>query len=85
MTLRTERSLQYEHELILWAAELVRGEFRDTSWRAFWTTQVDGRAVVDVARELGVTSGSIYMSRSRILARIRTKIQEVLDDSESQA
>jgi len=79
-----ERSLQYEHELILWAAELVRGEFRDTSWRAFWTTQVDGRAVVDVARELGVTSGSIYMSRSRILARIRTKIQEVLDDSERQ-
>ena len=79
------RSQQYEHELILWAAELVRSEFRDTSWRAFWATQVEGRAVADVARELGVTSGSIYMSRSRIFARIRAKISEVLDDSEQQS
>ena len=75
-----ERSKQYEHELILWAAELVRSEFRDTSWRAFWATQVDGRSVVDVARELSVTPGSIYMSRSRIFARIRSHIAEVMED-----
>lgn len=75
-----ERAQLYEHELILWAAELVRGEFRETSWRAFWATQVDGRSVADVASELGVTPGSIYMSRSRIFARIRTRIAEVLDD-----
>lgn len=75
-----ERSKQYEHELILWAAELVRGEFRETSWRAFWATQVDGRSVPDVAGELGVTPGSIYMSRSRIFARIRLRISEVLDE-----
>lgn len=79
-----ERSKLYEHELILWAAELVRSEFRDTSWRAFWATEVEGRTVADVARELGVTPGSIYMSRSRILARIRAKISDVLDDSERQ-
>jgi len=79
-----ERSQLYEHELILWAAELVKGEFRDTSWRAFWATEVEGRTVADVARDLGVTPGSIYMSRSRIFARIRAKISDVLDDSERQ-
>ncbi len=79
-----ERTRQYEHELILWAAELVRGEFRETSWRAFWMTQVEGRPVTHVARELGVTPGSIYMSRSRIFARIRSRIADVLDDSERQ-
>lgn len=67
----------YEHELIVWAAEQVRADFRETSWKAFWATQIEGREVAEVARELRVTPGSIYMSRSRILARIRRKIAEV--------
>ena len=75
-----EQARRYEHELILWAAELVRGEFRASSWRAFWATQIEGRSVADVAEELGDTTGSIYMSRSRIFARIRSHIEEVLDD-----
>lgn len=69
---------QYEHELIVWAAEQVRGEFRESSWKAFWATQVEGKSVADAAAEIGVSAGSIYMSRSRIFARIREKIDEVL-------
>lgn len=72
---------QYEHEMIIWAAEQVRSEFRDTSWKAFTTTVIDGQSVAHVARELNVTPGSIYMSRSRIMARIRTKIQNLLSES----
>ncbi len=72
---------RYEHELIVWAAEQVRDEFIDTSWVAFWATVVDGKSVRDVAAELGISCGSIYMSRSRIMARIRRKVDEVLDDS----
>jgi len=71
----------YEHELVVWAARQVHDEFQETSWKAFWETLVAGRAVGDVAKELGVTPGSIYMSRSRIMARIRTTIREVDDDS----
>ena len=67
---------EYEYELILWAAEEVRDEFRESSWRAFRETVIEGRPVADVANELGLSAGSIYMSRSRILARIRAKIAE---------
>jgi len=77
-----EHVRQYEQELILWAAELVRAEFRENSWRAFWETHVEGRSVAEVSQELGVTAGSIYMSRSRIFARIRNRIEEVLVDEE---
>lgn len=31
---------QYQHELIVWAAEQVRREFLETSWRAFWATVI---------------------------------------------
>ena len=71
---------QYEQELILWAAERVRSEFRESSWRAFCETEVAGRSTADVAKELGVSSGSVYMSRSRIFARIRVIIEEVLNE-----
>ena len=70
---------QYQHELIVWAAEQVRHEFLETSWRAFWATVIDERLVDDVAEELGVSPGSIYMSRSRIMARIKKKVAEVDD------
>ena len=76
-----EQADRYEHELIVWAAEQVRDEFIDTSWAAFWATVIDGKPVQVVATDLGISRGSIYMSRSRIIARIRMKVDEVLDDS----
>jgi len=77
---RDEQTEAYEYELVVWAAEQVRGEFRETSWKAFWATLIDGRPVADVAAELGITPGSIYMSRSRIMARIRAKVREIVDE-----
>ena len=68
---------KYQHELIVWAAGQIRQEFLETSWRAFWSTVIDGRSVDEVAKELGVTPGSIYMSRSRIMSRIKLKVQEI--------
>jgi RNA polymerase sigma-70 factor (ECF subfamily) len=70
---------RYEHELIVWATEQVRSEFIDTSWAAFRATVIEGRSVNDVAADLHISCGSIYMSRSRIMARIKTKIEEVMD------
>ncbi len=70
----------YEHELIVWAAEQVRHEFIESSWAAFWATVIEQRSVQDVAEELNLTPGSIYMSRSRIMARIKKKISKVLAD-----
>jgi RNA polymerase sigma-70 factor (ECF subfamily) len=73
-----EREAEYEYELVVWAAEQVRGEFLESSWKAFWATLIEGRSVAEVAAELGVSPGSVYMSRSRLMARIRSKVQEVM-------
>lgn len=72
LSIDTEQAKQYDHELILWATDLVRSEFRENSWRAFWETQVEGRSVAYVAAELGVTTGAIYMSRSSVLYTLAT-------------
>lgn len=71
---------KYQHELVVWAAEQVRHEFLETSWQAFWATVIEGQTVDHVASALGVSPGSIYMSRTRIMARIRKLVAEVEDE-----
>ncbi len=68
---------EYEHELIVWAADQVRNEFHETSWKAFKATVIEGRSVAETAGALGISAGSIYMSRSRILAKIRQRVQSL--------
>lgn len=68
---------EYDREVFVFAAEQIRREFREQSWKAFWQTAIEGRDTADVASELGVERGAIYMSRSRIMARIRAKIEEL--------
>ena len=70
-----EQQKPYQHELIVWAAHQVKSEFIESSWQAFHDTMIQQRSVEEVATELNVTAGSIYMSRSRILARIRKKLE----------
>ncbi|MFO0869315.1 MAG: sigma-70 family RNA polymerase sigma factor [Pirellulales bacterium] len=63
--------------LFRWAAQEVRRECRDTTWRAFWETAVEGREAADVARELDVQVGVVYVARSRVMKRLREKVEAV--------
>jgi RNA polymerase sigma factor (sigma-70 family) len=66
--------LEHQRQVFVWAAEKVRGSFRPKSWQAFWLTAVDNRSADDVANELGMTKGSIYIARSRVMAKLKEKI-----------
>lgn len=71
---------RYQNELIVWAAQRVRKEFLETSWQAFWATVIEQQSVDQVAKDLNISTGSIYMSRSRIMVRIRKIIATVLEN-----
>lgn len=68
--------LEYRREVFAWAAARVRGEFRESSWRAFWETAVSGRDAAAVAAELKITVGAVYIARCRVAARLREKVQQ---------
>jgi RNA polymerase sigma-70 factor (ECF subfamily) len=70
----------YQWRLFQWAADRVRGEFREATWQAFWDTAVLARDIREVARSLRVSTGAVYIARSRVTARIRTEIQAVEGD-----
>ncbi len=75
-----EWRLAYEQRLLDWAAGQVRGEFREATWQAFWQTAVERVGPQDVASRLGTTVGAVYAAKSRVLARLRQKIEQARCD-----
>jgi RNA polymerase sigma factor (sigma-70 family) len=68
--------LEYRRSVFRWAASQIQGEFRPATWQAFWRTCVEGRAVRDVAQELELSVGAVYVARSRVMARLHACVEQ---------
>jgi RNA polymerase sigma factor (sigma-70 family) len=66
---------EHRRRLLHWAADRVRDEFSEAAWEAFWKTGVEGQSAEDAARALGLTVGTVYQYKSRVVARIRREIE----------
>jgi RNA polymerase sigma-70 factor (ECF subfamily) len=72
----------YERQVLGWAADRVRPEFQETTWRAFWLTAVEGRPGPEAAAALGMSLGAVHVARSRVLARLRAVVRELMGEEE---
>ncbi len=68
-----------ERALFARALDLIRAEFEERTWSAFWRTAVEGRPARDVADELGMTPGAVRVAKSRVLHRLRQELGDVLE------
>jgi len=64
-----------EANLIRRALELVRPEFAEHTWQACIQTAVEGRRPAEVAAELEMTVGAVYVARSRVLNRLKSELE----------
>jgi RNA polymerase sigma factor (sigma-70 family) len=76
-----EFATEFRRRAFAWAATRVRDEVAPATWQAFWQTGVENRPVADVAAELGMTAGAVYVARSRVLARLREQVEQLTADS----
>lgn len=67
----------FQQQLFRVAAEQVKDHFAPATWQAFWQTAVEGKKAADVARELGMSVGAVYVARSRVLARLAEQVQQL--------
>lgn len=75
-----EFDTELKRHAFLWVANEVRGEFEPRTWQAFWSTTVENHSIRNAASSLGMSVGAVYIARSRVMGRLRTRIQEITLD-----
>ncbi len=69
--------LEYRKQMFDWAAEKVKPEFEEKTWKAFWQSTVAEEPGVEVAKSLGMTPSAVYVAKSRVIARLRACVAAV--------
>jgi RNA polymerase sigma-70 factor (ECF subfamily) len=72
--------IERKREVLRWAAEKTRPQFKEETWRAFWLTGVEGESIEDVARLLGKSPGAVRIARCRVLARLKQHAKRLDED-----
>ncbi len=75
--------VEYRRRVFHWAADQVRDEFRASTWQAFWLTAVEGQDPRTAAQASGISVGAVYIARSRVMARLKSIIEQVEGESVS--
>jgi RNA polymerase sigma factor (sigma-70 family) len=73
------RTIEFEYRRRLFhvAARSIEADFSAQAWQAFWQTAVESRPVIRVAEDLEMSVGAVYIAKSRVLARLRERVQQI--------
>ena len=63
-----------QQQLFRWAFQQIKPEFKESTWKAFQLTTIEQQSPAAVAEQLGVSTGAVYVSRSRVISRLKEKI-----------
>jgi RNA polymerase sigma-70 factor (ECF subfamily) len=75
----SEEAAEVNH-VLRQALELVRADFEEATWKAFWQTAVEGRDMADVAAELGLSANAVRIAKSRVRSRLRQEFGELIEE-----
>lgn len=68
---------EYKRIVFQRAADSIRHEFSESTWQAFWLTGVEALDTKDVSMRLSLSTGAVYIARSRVLARLKERVREI--------
>lgn len=60
------------------ALQLIRGDFSQSTWQAFWSMAIEGRPSAEVTEALGVTREAARRAKYRVLRRFREEVEGLL-------
>ena len=68
-----------QHALFLRALEIIRQEFAEHTWSAFWLVVVEGRTAKEAGESLGMKPGTVRVAKSRVLHRLRHQLGDLIE------
>ncbi len=71
--------IEYQREVFRLVAADVSSEVSERIWQAFWRSSVENQSIESVASQLGMSSGAVYIARSRVMARLRRAAAKFLE------
>lgn len=75
--------LEYQRQIAAIAMQRIQPEFQESTWRAFQLTAVDGLPAPVVAERTGLSTGAVYVAKSRVLARLKSEVEAVRKQEEN--
>ena len=69
-----------DSSLVMRAADLVRSEFSDATWQAFWQVAIEDKPTDVVAQQLHMSTAAVRQANYRVRRRIRAELQDFFDD-----
>lgn len=53
------------------ALEVIRNDFSEKTWSAFWRSVIENQRTRDIALSLGISSAAVCVARTRVVRRLR--------------
>jgi RNA polymerase sigma factor (sigma-70 family) len=75
--------IEYQRRVASLAMDRVKAEFQANTWEAFRLTAIDGIPAADVAKQVGMSPGAVYVAKSRVLARLKLEVEAIQRQEES--
>lgn len=60
------------------ALEMIRGDFEDHTWQAFWRLTVGNESAAEIGDDLKMTKKAVRQAKYRVLSRLRGEFGELL-------
>ncbi|MEM6468940.1 MAG: sigma-70 family RNA polymerase sigma factor [Planctomycetota bacterium] len=76
--------VEYRRHLFRLACDHIQDEFATSTWAAFNLTAVEAIKPADAASTLGMSVGAVYVSKNRVLKRLREYVSRIDDSLELQ-
>ena len=56
------------------ALELIRNDFQQQTWQAFWLSVIEEQPTAEIAHQLCLSENSVRQAKSRVLRRLRAEL-----------
>ncbi|QEG40925.1 RNA polymerase sigma factor [Roseimaritima ulvae] len=82
-SLEAQWELEYRRQLAARAMQQLKPTIEPNTWAAFELTAIEGRTAQHTAERTGMSTGAVYVARSRVTAKLRDEITRLLAEEEA--